>query len=101
MFNKTADTLSIKPSNNNINQDSLIGTSQKNIGSMNLKEQNYKALNFQGAFHELIRQPAVNFFCTVHGLPCEGKSTFCIHFANYPAKNFGSVVTKKQIKHKI
>ena len=54
MFNKTADTLSIKPSNNNINQDSLIGTSQKNIVSMNLKEQNYKALNFQGAFHELI-----------------------------------------------
>lgn len=82
----------IKPSNNKINQDSLIGTSQKIISSKHLKEQNYKALNFQGAFNELIGQPAVNFFCTVHGKPGEGKSTFCIQFANYLAKNFGSVV---------
>ncbi len=82
----------VKPSTKNSNQDSLIGTSKKIISSKHLKEQNYKALNFQGAFNELIGQPAVNFFCTVHGKPGEGKSTFCIQFANYLAKNFGSVV---------
>ena len=82
----------IKPSKDKIKQDSLIGTSQKIISSKHLKEQNYKALNFQGSFNELIGQPAVNFFCTVHGKPGEGKSTFCIQFANYLAKNFGSVV---------
>ena len=82
----------VKPSNNNTNQDLLIGTSKKIISSKHLKEQNYKALNFQGAFNELIGQPAVNFFCTVHGKPGEGKSTFCIQFANYLAENFGSVV---------
>ncbi len=82
----------VKPNNDKINQDSLIGTSQKIISSKHLKEQNYRALNFQGAFNELIGQPAVNFFCTVHGKPGEGKSTFCIQFANYLAKNFGSVV---------
>lgn len=74
------------------NNDALIGTSKKIISSKHLKEQNYKALNFQGAFNELIGQPAVNFFCTVHGKPGEGKSTFCIKFANYLAKNFGTVI---------
>ncbi len=41
---------------------------------------------------EFFGLPAVVFNLAVHGKPGEGKSTFCIQFADYLAKNFGQVV---------
>jgi hypothetical protein len=91
LFSNTKATTDTTKNTSNSNE-AIVSTSKKIISSKHLKEQNYKALNFQGAFNELIGQPAVNFFCTVHGKPGEGKSTFCIKFANYLAKNFGTVI---------
>ncbi len=69
-----------------------IQTNSKLISSRELLEMNYKCLNFQGRWMEFFGLPAVVFNLAVHGKPGEGKSTFCIQFADYLAKNFGQVV---------
>jgi hypothetical protein len=69
-----------------------IQTNSKLISSRELLEMNYKCLNFQGRWKEFFGLPAVVFNLAVHGKPGEGKSTFCIQFADYLAKNFGDVV---------
>ena len=67
-------------------------SNSKLMSSRELRELNYKSLNFQGRWHEFFGLPAVVFHLAVHGKPGEGKSTFCIQFADYLAKNFGHVV---------
>ena len=62
------------------------------ISSRELRDMNYKCLNFNGRWQEFFGLPAVVFHLAVHGKPGEGKSTFCIQFADYLAKNFGHVV---------
>jgi len=64
----------------------------KIISSMDLSKLKYKALNFTDNWLEFFGYPSVNFHCVVHGLAGEGKSTFCIQFANYLAENFGTVI---------
>ncbi|MFN3343106.1 MAG: hypothetical protein ACK40M_10440 [Flavobacteriales bacterium] len=62
------------------------------MSSKELREMDYKCLNFTGQWKEFLGQPAIVFHLAVHGKPGEGKSTFCIQFANYLAENFGNVV---------
>jgi hypothetical protein len=69
-----------------------IQTGSKLMSSRELREMNYKCLNFQNRWKEFFGLPAVVFHLAVHGKPGEGKSTFCIQFADYLAHNFGYVV---------
>jgi hypothetical protein len=75
-----------------IESRTAIQSNSKLISSRELREMNYKCLNFQGRWNEFFGLPAVVFHLAVHGKPGEGKSTFCIQFADYLAKNFGHVV---------
>jgi predicted ATP-dependent serine protease len=70
----------------------LIQSNSKLISSRELRELHYKCLNFQGKWKDFFGLPAVVFHLAVHGKPGEGKSTFCIQFADYLAKDFGNVV---------
>lgn len=70
----------------------LVQTNEKILSSQQLSEIDYKCLNFQGKWKDFFGQPAVKFHLAVHGKPGEGKSTFCIQFADYLARNFGNVV---------
>lgn len=70
----------------------VIQSNSKLISSRELREMNYKSLNFQGKWRDFFGTPAIVFHLAVHGKPGEGKSTFCIQFADYLAKNFGKVV---------
>lgn len=69
-----------------------IKTTDKVISSKELKTMDYKSLNFQNRWRDFFGLPAVVFSLAVHGKPGEGKSTFCIQFAQYLAENFGMVV---------
>jgi predicted nucleic acid-binding Zn ribbon protein len=64
----------------------------KIISSKELREISYKCLNFQNKWKDFFGLPAVVFHLAVHGKPGEGKSTFCMQFADYLAKNFGRVI---------
>jgi hypothetical protein len=64
----------------------------KIISSKELREISYKCLNFQNKWKDFFGLPAVVFHLAVHGKPGEGKSTFCMQFADYLAKSFGRVV---------
>lgn len=75
-----------------VERTAVVQSSSKLISSRELREMNYKCLNFQGKWKEFFGLPAVVFHLAVHGKPGEGKSTFCIQFADYLAKNFGYVV---------
>lgn len=70
----------------------VVQSNGKLISSCELREMNYKCLNFQDRWKEFFGLPAVVFHLAVHGKPGEGKSTFCIQFADYLAKSFGNVV---------
>jgi hypothetical protein len=69
-----------------------IQTDEKLINSKQLIEMNYKCLNYRGKWLDFFGQPSIVFHLVVHGKSGEGKSTFCIQFANYLAENFGTVV---------
>jgi Mn-containing catalase len=76
----------------NDEKHSVIQTNDKVISSKELKTMDYKSLNFQNRWKDFFGLPAVVFSLAVHGKPGEGKSTFCIQFAQYLAENFGMVV---------
>jgi predicted ATP-dependent serine protease len=69
-----------------------VQSNSKLISSCELREMNYKCLNFKDRWSNFFGLPAVVFHLAVHGKPGEGKSTFCIQFADYLAKSFGYVV---------
>jgi hypothetical protein len=78
---------------NQIDTDATeIQTNDKVISSKELREMNYKILNFESRWKDIFGQPAVVFHLAVHGKPGEGKSTFSIQFAHYLAENFGRVI---------
>ncbi len=77
---------------NLIETPEIIQNNDKLISSQELRAMNYKSLNFQGKWKDFFGTPAIVFHLAVHGKPGEGKSTFCIQFADYLAKNFGKVV---------
>ncbi len=70
----------------------LIQTNGKLKSSREIREIDYKCLNFQGKWKEFLGQPAVVFHCALHGKPGSGKSNFSFQFADYLAKSFGQVV---------
>lgn len=62
------------------------------LSSSDVLKINYKSITFQGRWKEFLGQPAAIFHTAVHGLPGGGKSTFCLQFSEYLAKNFGKVI---------
>ncbi len=49
-------------------------------------------LNFTGEWKDFLGEPEKNFYMILSAQPGHGKSTFCLKFANYLAKNFGRSV---------
>ena len=80
---------------NEMNQNNDQPPQPKNKRVMNLreiKELKFKNLTFQGRWKDFIGLPSTHFHLAIHGLPGQGKSTFCILFAEYLAENFGEVM---------
>jgi hypothetical protein len=80
------------PTKQNLDYIPNSNCSSRIINSRQLQQLDYKALNFQDRWLAFLGYPSFNFHCAVTGLAGEGKSTFCIQFANYLAVNFGRVV---------
>ena len=57
-----------------------------------IKQLKFKYLDFKGRWKDFIGLPSTHFHLAIHGLPGQGKSTFCILFAEYLAENFGEVM---------
>ena len=49
-------------------------------------------LPFTGEWRDFLGEPERNFYMILSAQPGHGKSTFCLKFANYLAKNFGKSV---------
>ena len=80
---------------NEMNQNNNQSTQPKNKRVMNLRELKklkFKYLTFQGRWKDFIGLPSTHFHLAIHGLPGQGKSTFCILFAEYLAESFGEVM---------
>ena len=69
----------------NTNNDKL-------VSSRDLRKRKYNCFPFTGKWKDFFGLPSYSFHLAVHGKPGEGKSTFCVQFADYLAKNFGKVV---------
>jgi hypothetical protein len=52
----------------------------------------HRLLNFKDKWRDFFGLPQINFFCVIHGMSGEGKSTFAMQFAKYLAENFGIVL---------
>ena len=64
-------------------------------GIMNSRElMNYKydCYKFRGKWHNLLGDPGKHFHMMVFGKPKQGKSIFCVQFADYFSQNFGNVL---------
>lgn len=64
----------------------------KLVSSRELRKRKYNCFPFTGKWKDFFGLPSYAFHLAVHGKPGEGKSTFCVQFADYLAKNFGKVV---------
>jgi hypothetical protein len=67
-------------------------TDSRILSAQQLKEMKIETLDFKGRWREFFGLPASIFHLAVHGNPGEGKSTFCLQFANYLAENHGKVI---------
>lgn len=76
------DTLEEEPDTSN----------DKLVSSRDLRKRKYNCFPFDGKWKDFFGLPSYAFHLAVHGKPGEGKSTFCVQFADYLAKNFGKVV---------
>ncbi len=65
---------------------------EKIISSGQLKQMNFKSLNFTGKWETLVGKPSINFHAVIHGKPGQGKSHLSVQFAKYLAFNFGRVI---------
>ncbi|MBI3134214.1 MAG: hypothetical protein HYZ14_06000 [Bacteroidetes bacterium] len=90
--NKQTERTQSNQNKSEIDANADIETNDKLISSRQLREMNYKCLDFAGRWLEIFGQPATVFHLALHGKPGEGKSTFCFQFAHYLAENFGRVV---------
>lgn len=83
---------------NGINQDQLTKNKKEEfesdkISSMQkISEMKFQLLDFQGKWKDFFGQPQTNFFCVIHGMSGEGKSTFAMQFTKYLAERFGKVL---------
>jgi len=62
------------------------------MNSQELMEYKYDCYKFNGKWHDLIGDPGKRFHMMVFGRPKQGKSIFCVQFANYFSQNFGPVL---------
>jgi hypothetical protein len=62
------------------------------MNSQELMNYSYDCYTFQGKWHDLIGDPGKRFHMMVFGRPKQGKSIFCVQFANYFSQNFGRVL---------
>lgn len=62
------------------------------MNSQELMNYSYDCYPFQGKWHDLIGDPGKRFHMMVFGRPKQGKSIFCVQFANYFSQNFGPVL---------
>ena len=62
------------------------------MNSQELMNYRYDCYPFQGKWHNLIGDPGKRFHMMVFGRPKQGKSIFCVQFANYFSQNFGRVL---------
>ncbi|MCB9225358.1 MAG: AAA family ATPase [Crocinitomicaceae bacterium] len=76
---------------NDVGQEEL-STKGKIICSNDLKGMKFRSLDFKDDWQSLLGKPSVDFKMAVFGKPGQGKSTFCLQFANYLAQNFGRVL---------
>lgn len=87
-----------KPKEQNETKQNEIKTKQPEVASSHiissreLSKRDYQRLKLQGRWNDFFGQTSTNFHCVVHGKPGEGKSTFCIQFAHYLAKNHGRTI---------
>lgn len=85
-------TPSLSLPKNDIKDIKKMPKSPKVICSNDLKNMNFKSLNFTDKWYSLFGKPSIDFHLVVHGKPGQGKSTFCLQFAHYLAFNFGRVL---------
>lgn len=62
------------------------------MNSQELMNYRYDCYTFTGKWHDLIGDPGKRFHMMVFGRPKQGKSIFCVQFANYFSQNFGPVL---------
>jgi len=62
------------------------------MNSQELMNYKYDSYTFNGKWHDLIGDPGKRFHMMVFGRPKQGKSIFCVQFANYFSQNFGPVL---------
>lgn len=62
------------------------------MNSMDFANMEFETLGFTGKWLKLIGDPTRNFKAMVSGKPKFGKSTLCIEFAGYLARNHGKVL---------
>jgi hypothetical protein len=62
------------------------------MNSQELMNYSYDCYKFAGKWQELIGDPGKKFHMMVFGRPKQGKSIFCVQFANYFSQNFGPVL---------
>lgn len=60
--------------------------------SSEIRDLKYDIFPFTGKWGDFFGTPQFSFHVGVFGRPGEGKSTFCVQFADYLAKNFGKVI---------
>lgn len=69
----------------NINNPKILSSSQ-------IRGLSYDIFPFAGKWKDFFGTPQFCFHVGVHGRPGEGKSTFCVQFADYLARHFGKVI---------
>lgn len=62
------------------------------VDSMDIVNMTFDKLDFQGKWRDFIGNPSKGFSTMVFGKPKFGKSTLCIDFAGYLARNHGNVL---------
>jgi len=62
------------------------------MNSAELMNYKYDCYTFSGKWHDGIGDPGKRFHMMVFGRPKQGKSIFCVQFANYFSQNFGPVL---------
>lgn len=78
--------------NENTFEEEADTNNDKLVSSRELRNRQYNSFPFTGKWKDFFGLPSYTFHLAVHGKPGEGKSTFCVQFADYLAKRFGKVV---------
>ncbi|MBA3664244.1 MAG: hypothetical protein H0W61_08555 [Bacteroidetes bacterium] len=64
----------------------------KIASSVQIRNMSFGSFPFKGNWRDFLGEPQLKFHLGIHGKPGWGKSTLCVQFADYLAKNFGEVM---------